>query len=73
MLSCQDASRLNSQSQDRRLTRRERLGLSLHLLICKGCREFARRLQTMRKACQQLEDATALQLVQLVQIGRAHV
>ena len=64
MLSCQDASRLNSQSQDRRLTRRERMGLSLHLLICKGCREFARHLQTLRAACQQLDKAAAFHALQ---------
>lgn len=60
MLSCKDASRLNSQAQDRRLTRRERLGLRLHLLICKGCREFERRLHTLRAACRQLEQDAVL-------------
>lgn len=60
MLSCKDVSRLNSQAQERRLTGRERLGVRLHLLICKGCREFARRLQTLRAACRQLDQAAVL-------------
>mgnify|MGYP006952653262 CR=1 FL=1 len=60
MLSCKDVSRLNSQAQDRCLTRRERWGVRLHLLVCKGCREFARRLHTLRAACKQLEQASVL-------------
>ena len=59
MLSCKDASRLESQAQDRRLHFGERLGLRMHLLVCAGCREFARQLRTLRQACQHLEQGVA--------------
>lgn len=51
MLTCKDASRLQSQAQDRRLTLAERFGLRLHLMVCDNCRRFARHLQLIRKAC----------------------
>ena len=55
MLNCKDASRLESQAQDRSLTFRERCGLQLHLWICSGCRNFTRQLQLIRLACQHIE------------------
>ena len=57
MLKCKDASRLRSQSQDRRLTVREKVGLRLHLWICNSCREFSRQLQLIRQACQRIEES----------------
>ena len=60
VLKCQDASRLHSQSQDRRLTLREKMGLSLHLWICDSCREFSRQMQLIRAACQRLESSEQL-------------
>lgn len=53
MLTCRDASRLQSQAQDRRLSFAERFGLRLHLLICDNCRRFARQLRLIREACRQ--------------------
>ena len=57
MLKCQDASRLQSQSQDRRLTLREKMGLRLHLWICDSCREFSRQLQLIRGACRRIQES----------------
>ena len=57
MLKCKDASRLRSQSQDRRLTVREKIGLRLHLWICNSCRGFSRQLQLIRQACQRIEES----------------
>lgn len=37
MLSCKEATRLMSDSQDRRLALSERVTLRLHTLICSGC------------------------------------
>jgi predicted anti-sigma-YlaC factor YlaD len=50
MLSCKEASRLVSQSQDRRLGWRERVALRLHLAVCDACREFSRQMAWLRQA-----------------------
>jgi len=50
MLSCNDISALVSRAQDRRLSWGERLAVRLHLLICHGCRQFARQLRFLRVA-----------------------
>lgn len=49
MLSCKSSSRLVSEAQERSLTRRERLGLRLHLMMCGNCRRFERQIQILRK------------------------
>jgi hypothetical protein len=49
MLTCKDASQLISEGRDRKLGRRERLGLRLHLWMCKNCRLFERQLGQLRK------------------------
>lgn len=61
MLSCKDVTRLLSESMDRSLPLGKRVGVRLHLLICKFCsryekqllliRETARRLAAMEDAC----------------------
>ena len=58
MLSCKGASQLISQSIDRALTRRERLSLGLHLLICDVCRRFSRQLLVLTAAVKRLRDNT---------------
>ena len=57
MLSCRDASRLASQALDQPLNFSERIGLRLHLLICLGCKAFARQLQQIRKTCRRVEHS----------------
>jgi len=57
VLSCKDASRLASQSQDRRLALSEKIGLRLHLWICHNCRTFLRQLQMIRHACRGAEES----------------
>ncbi len=50
MLSCQDASRLLSQMQDRPLFVREWVKLRLHLAVCNACSRFAEQLRFLRRA-----------------------
>lgn len=57
MLTCKQASQVISQSLDRPLTARERFALSLHLLICKYCRQFSQHLQTIRVALKQMTSS----------------
>lgn len=53
MLKCRDSARLMSQGMDRTLSGRERFWLSLHLLICHGCRNARRQIKFIRHACSQ--------------------
>ena len=56
ILSCKEATQLVSQGMDRRLRVPERLALRLHLLICRGCRNFSRQAAFLRRALQRLAD-----------------
>jgi hypothetical protein len=40
-----------SEAQDRKLGSNERLQLEMHLLICRGCRNFRAQMSFLRKAC----------------------
>ena len=51
--SCRDASRLQSEALDRPLTRLQRLGLALHLVVCKWCRRYGKQLRFLRQAARQ--------------------
>lgn len=50
MLSCKEATQLMSQKMDGKLSAMNRLSLGLHLLICRGCRNFDDQIQFIRKA-----------------------
>jgi hypothetical protein len=66
MLTCKDASKLISEAQDRKLGLRERIGLRLHLWMCKSCRLFEKQLcqlrQALQKGCIQGELPTEITL-----------
>ena len=47
-LSCKEASRLVSKSQEVELGRGERFALSLHTLLCFSCRRFSAQLKLLR-------------------------
>lgn len=50
MLNCQTVTRLYSESQERPLTLQERMSLKMHVLMCSGCRNFGKQMQTLRQA-----------------------
>ena len=50
MLNCKEATRLVSESQDRKLSLRETLPLRLHLMFCAGCRNFNKHVPFLREA-----------------------
>ncbi|MEJ2576812.1 MAG: zf-HC2 domain-containing protein [Gammaproteobacteria bacterium] len=50
MLNCHHATQLMSQELDRELTRRERLALRFHVMICSGCSNFRRQMAFIRRA-----------------------
>src|SRR5664279_3483065 len=62
--SCKDATRLQSQAMDRKLSLFERFGLRLHLVLCKGCRRYGNQLSFLRSVTHQCEKDGNLQKAQ---------
>ena len=54
MLSCKDVTKLVSESMDRSLPLGQRIGVRLHLLICKFCARYERQLLLLRETAQRL-------------------
>jgi hypothetical protein len=50
MLSCKDVTRLLSESMDRSLPFGKRVGVRLHLRICRFCERYRRQLLLLREA-----------------------
>ncbi|MBS5012780.1 dsDNA-mimic protein [Haemophilus parainfluenzae] len=48
-MKCRQATRLISDTQERSLMTKEKIGLNLHLAICTHCRKFQRNCGTLRK------------------------
>jgi hypothetical protein len=61
VLSCRDATRLYSESLDRRLPLNARLGMRVHLIMCAPCARFSRQIRLLRaivrKASSDLQEA----------------
>ena len=55
-LSCKEASRLMSQSEDRELSPGERAALKAHLAICKACRVANEQMRQLSRALRNLFD-----------------
>jgi hypothetical protein len=53
---CREASRLQSEALDRSLSRGQRLGLRLHLLLCKWCRRYGRHIRFLRMVVHEHPD-----------------
>jgi hypothetical protein len=64
--SCRDASRLQSEALDQEISFSKRLGLRLHLLICKWCRRYGKQIRFLRDAAhdhpENLSEAVPQQL-----------
>lgn len=54
MLDCKQNTTLLSQAQDREITLRERVAMRMHLMMCRGCRNFEKQLGFIRKAAREL-------------------
>ena len=57
MASCKEASRLASDSLNRRLTLGERIALRTHLFMCEACRRFERQITFLHHAASRIEAA----------------
>lgn len=50
MLSCKEVTQLVSESLDRKLPLRQRLGVRMHLFFCKACAHFQEQMLFLRQA-----------------------
>lgn len=48
MMHCKKATALLSQQQERPLNSGERFSLRFHLMLCRGCRNFAEHMNNLR-------------------------
>ena len=56
MISCKDASRLVSKSEEAPLSFGQRILLRLHLSVCAACTRFERQLHFLRTAMQKYRE-----------------
>jgi len=54
MFSCKDVTRLVSESMDHSLPLGKRIGVRVHLLMCKFCARYERQLIVIREAVRHL-------------------
>ena len=54
MLNCKQNAELLSQSLDRPVTLREKVAMRMHLMMCRGCRNFEKQLTFIHKAAREL-------------------
>lgn len=54
MLTCKNATRLISESEDRPLSINEKMQLRLHLMLCSGCARYEKQIQMIGRACKSL-------------------
>jgi hypothetical protein len=58
-LTCKEASRLQSQALDRKLPLMQRIGLRIHLLLCKWCRRYGKQIRFLHDAAGEHPDHLA--------------
>ena len=56
---CREAARLQSEALDHSLGLRQRIGLRIHLLLCKWCRRYGRQIAFLRSAAHECPDKVA--------------
>lgn len=54
MLSCKEVGELLSKGLDRKLSFKERMGLKIHLFICKTCSCYEKQLDFIARSAKQL-------------------
>lgn len=55
-LTCREAARAQSEQLDHPLPRMTRLGLRLHLLICKWCRRYGKQIRWLHQTAHNHEE-----------------
>lgn len=54
--SCRQASRLQSEALDHKLPILQRIGLRIHLFLCKWCRRYGKQIRFLRDAAHDHSD-----------------
>src|SRR5438876_1222509 len=54
-LNCKRASRLQSEALDHELPLRQRLGLRIHLRLCKWCQRYGQQIKFLRSVAHECE------------------
>jgi len=62
MLTCKETAELVSKEVDDRLSLKERLDLRLHLMMCRGCRNYRSNVRFLRRACEEAATPGGLHL-----------
>jgi polyhydroxyalkanoate synthesis regulator protein len=66
MFSCREISYLVSKSMDERIPVRQRLGVRMHLMMCRFCARYKRQLELLRRImhhyAEQLQEQAAAEL-----------
>ena len=57
MMICKEATRLMSEGQERKLTTSEKAALSVHTMICSGCRNFSQHMKVLRTMARHFSKA----------------
>lgn len=57
---CKETSKLVSDAQERHLSVTEKIGIYIHLLICKPCVNYKQHLKFMRQAILSAKDEAAV-------------
>lgn len=56
MRNCRETTELLSLAQDKKLGFLDRMGLRMHLAMCGGCSNFARRLEILKSAMRKYRE-----------------
>lgn len=57
MYSCEQASKLSSRAMEEPLGRLQRVQLSLHLTLCRHCKNFSRQIEFLRRTSRKVPEA----------------
>lgn len=60
MLSCKQVTQICSQEMERDLQLQERVSMRMHLVMCSGCSNFRKQMQTLRTTMQQYAAGAAV-------------
>lgn len=59
MMTCKQVSQLVSESLDRQLSWRERIGMRIHLYMCNACSRFAEQMRFLRTVVRRFAELHA--------------
>jgi hypothetical protein len=55
MPTCEEVTRLKSESMDSALPIRQRLAIKIHILFCQWCRKYGKQLEMIRRAARKYQ------------------